>query len=163
MDFFYYFFFNTQERSFQGCSDHPAAHCKRSHAHPGCKHRLAPLSHRVFCWVFGCGCAVSAAPHETHERGDRRTQVGALLLGGCARRRCGPFGTGSREKNMNEPENPAANSLLGWTFIRAPRSAHLNFIFSIRQKMVRTRSLAPFFMGTEGQPGREGKYFAVDF
>lgn len=57
--------------------------------------------------------------------------------------RCSPFGTRPREKNMNEPESPAADSC-STDLIRAPRSARLNFVFDIRQKMVRTRSLAPF-------------------
>lgn len=159
MNGFFFFFLNTQETSFQGCSDHPAAHCKRPHAHPGCKDRLAPVSHRVFCWVFGCGCAVSAAPHETHERGDRRTQVGALLLGGHARRCCGPFGTGSREKNMNEPESPAANSLLGWTLNPRSTERASEFYFQYQTKDGAHSQPRPLFHGHGGTTRQRREIF----
>lgn len=56
------------------------ARCKPSHAHPGRNERVAHLFHHAFCSASIRGRAVvgfdaSCSPLETHERGDRRTQV----------------------------------------------------------------------------------------
>lgn len=125
--------------------------------HPGCNDRVAPISRHDFCWVIGCGCVVSAVPlrHTKEASGAPRSGAAPRLHSA----RYSPFGIGPRHKNMNEPESPAVNSC-SVDLICAPRSAHLDFIFNIRQKMVRARSLAPF---PWAQCDNQGKYFAVDF